>query len=114
MPTDFDDKEPSVVSEPVERRDAPRGLVRDVAVTLPDGRRVPTVEASRKGVFAAVDDPDAWPLGTLLDIGIERGDRRVACRAEVVRKELEPRRGVALRIAHIAPADEERLRDLLE
>jgi hypothetical protein len=112
VPIDFDDKEPSVKLEAVERRGEPRGVVRDVTVTI-GGLTLPAVEASRKGFFVTVDDPETYRLGDSHDIRVHRGDHTIGCRVEVVRKEIDPRVGVALRIAHISPVAEESLREML-
>jgi len=113
MPTDYDDKEPSLKMEAVERRGEPRGVVRDVYVTIGSGPRLQALEASRKGFFVGLDDPDSFALGAAVELRVERGDRAIGCRADVVRKEIEPRRGIAVRISHIAPVAEEELRVML-
>jgi len=44
---------------------------------------------------------------------ITRGAEAVECRMEVIRKEIEPRRGVALRISFIDPTNEAILKRML-
>jgi hypothetical protein len=100
--------------EAVERRGEPRGLVRDLAVTMQSGTRVAVLEASRKGFFVVADDPDSFKLGATEEIHVHQGDREIGCRTEVVRKEIHPRKGIALRIMHIAPVAEETLKQMLE
>ena len=114
MATDFDSPEPSVLVEMVERRGELRGLARGVEVTLGDAPPRPAVEMSRKGVFVAVEDPDGYSLGHTHALTIADRERRLSCRAVLVRKESEPRRGVALRIDVISPEDEAVLVAILE
>ena len=113
MPTDFEDKEPSLKMEAVERRGEPRGLVHGVMVELDGGAPCEALEASRKGFFVQVDEPDSYALGAAVELKASRGDRAIGCRAEVVRKEIHPRRGISLRIAHIAPVAEQTLAQML-
>ncbi len=114
MASDFDEQEPSIDMEAVERRGEPRGIMRDLYVTVGVAGRCEVLEASRKGFFVCVADPDAFRLRDSLDIEVERGDRMFGCRVEVIRKEVEPRVGVALRISHITPVAEETLKLMLE
>lgn len=88
----------------VERRTDLRGPVRDLEVTLPGDERVAVLEAGKRGVFVALDDPDRFPLGARLEITITSRGREAAGRTEVVRKEIDPRRGIALLIVHMSPA----------
>ena len=88
----------------VERRTDLRGPVRDLEVTLPGGERAVVLEAGRRGVFVALDDPDRFALGTRLEITITGRGGSAAARADVVRKEIDPRRGIALLIIHMSPA----------
>jgi hypothetical protein len=113
MSNDFDSSEPSVQMEAIERREEPRGLVRGVQVKMPDGTEVEALEAARKGFFLPVDDPDQFRLGEALELSVSRGDHTLDCRVEVVRKEIEPRRGVATRIMYLTPVAEETLKALL-
>jgi hypothetical protein len=100
-------------AEDVERRRGVRGPVRDLWAELPDGGRAPVLEAGRKGVFIALDEPDAFALGTRWEIAIAGAGGRAVARVELVRKEIQPRRGVALLIVHMAPAAEATYRTLL-
>ncbi len=97
--------DPSVVEEDIERRLTVRGPRRDLLATIA-GARYPVLEASRKGVFLGLDNPDQLALGTRLDVTIEGHGRRAQGKAEVVRKEIQPRRGVALLLVHLSPAAE--------
>jgi hypothetical protein len=114
MASDFDSSEPSVLVEMVERRGELRGLACDVQVAIGDLEPCPAVEMSRKGVFVAVREPDVFPLGQMYALTIWDRERRLSCRAEVVRKETEPRRGIALRIDVISPDDEAALVAILD
>jgi hypothetical protein len=114
MGPDFDDDELSLDHEAVERREEPRGLVHEFYAEVPGLGRCQVAEASRKGFFARVADPERVRLGDTLDVQVERGERRIGCKVEVVRKEIHPRRGVVLRIVHIGPVAEESLRLMLE
>ncbi len=113
MRSDDQGSEPSLRLEAIERRGELRGILPGVTVTLPDGRRCEVLEASRKGVFVNFAEPDALALGAAFEITIERGTRRFSCRTEVIRKELEPRCGIALRIVYITPSAEEMLEAML-
>lgn len=99
--------------EDVERRKVVRGPVKDLHAELPGGARVAVLEAGKKGVFLAVDDPDAFALGARWEIAIEGPQGKVAMKVELVRKEIEPRRGVALLIVHMTPAAEAAYRAML-
>jgi hypothetical protein len=107
--TDFP-RRPSFVSENVERRTDLRGPVRGLRCALPGGAVVDVLEAGKRVVFIALDDPDIYPLGERLEIGLDvapvPAPAAVRARVEVVRKEIDPRRGAALMIVHIAPAAE--------
>jgi hypothetical protein len=113
MVSDFDD-EPSLAREAIERRGDPRGLMRDLAVELSGLGRCDAIEASRKGFFVAIPDPEVYRLGEVIDVGVVRRDQSLRCKVEVVRKEIFPRCGVALRIVHLTPVAEETLRAMLE
>jgi hypothetical protein len=112
MVPDFD-REPSVATEEVERRTELRGPVRDLEVALPGGEAVAVLECGKRGVFVALDDPDRLALGARLEVTIRSRDRRATGRVEVVRKEIDPRRGVALLIVHMSPADAEQYQAML-
>jgi hypothetical protein len=95
-----------MADEDVERRSDVRGPRRDLWAELPDGARLVVLEAGRKGVFLAHDDPDAFALGAKLEIAIDGAQGRAAARCEVVRKEIQPRKGFALLIVSMSPAAE--------
>jgi hypothetical protein len=103
--------------EEVERRREPRGVFPGLRIdlTAPRAASFEAVEASRRGFFVRVDDPDAYALGGAHEavISLDKQPNQVKCRLEVIRKEIEPRRGVALRIATIDPRNEELLKQLL-
>jgi hypothetical protein len=130
MPSDFESKEPSLVIEEVERREEPRGLLHGIDVLLPGGLVARVVEAARRGVFCEVDRPDDFALGGELDVRVRGtplrapatqgsgpiraavapsppGPVEVSCRVEVIRKEIHPRRGLALRILRMSAASEQ-------
>jgi hypothetical protein len=88
----------------VERRNDVRGPVRHLEALLPGGEKVAVLEAGKRGVFLAIEDPDRFALGARLEIMITSRGQRAAGRAEVVRKEIDPRRGIALLITHMSPA----------
>jgi hypothetical protein len=103
-PSDFG-HEPSIVAEDVERRTDLRGPVRDLDCKLPGGETVRVLEAGRRAIFIALDDPDRFPLGARLEVEVGRPrGKHVTARVEVVRKEIDPRRGVALLLVHLSPA----------
>jgi len=113
MPTDYDDKEPSLKMEAIERRGEPRGVVQNLRISIGAGEPRQVLEASRKGFFVSVDDPEDYRLGDSVEIRVAREDVAIGCRCDVIRKEIDPRTGVALRIAHIAPVAEETLKGML-
>jgi hypothetical protein len=102
------------VAEEIERRAEPRGVIRGLRVAVPGDGAAQVLEASSKGFFVAVDDPDRFPLGELFEVAVSYDQARFTCRVEVVRKEIQPRRGVALRIVHLTPAAEAVLGQMLE
>jgi hypothetical protein len=113
-----DDHEDEVAGEEIERRREVRGAMLGLSIALVAPRAVEfdAVEASRRAFFVHVDEPDAYRLGDVYDGRIERDGHRVRARLEVIRKEIDPRRGVALRIVDVADADgdgERTLREIL-
>ena len=108
MASDFDSQEPSLKLEAIERRGELRGPLRDMTARVRDAE-YQALEASRKGVFVAVGDPDNYRLGEILSVTLHQGDREVELKAEVARKEIHPRRGIALRILFLSAEDEARL-----
>lgn len=101
--------------EEVERRRDPRGVFPGLRIELtrPQPASFEAVEASRRSFFVRVDDPEAWTLGDVHEARISLGERAATCRLEVFRKEIEPRRGFALRIHFIDPSNEEMLKQIL-
>ncbi len=83
-----------------------RGPRRDLYAELPGGARLVVLEAGRKGVFLAHDDPDSFALGARLEVAITGAHGKATLRCELVRKEIQPRKGIALLIVHMAPAAE--------
>ncbi len=108
------DDEGPFVAEEVERRAEPRGVIHGLAIKVPGDYEVEVLEASSKGFFVAVPDPELFLLGDLFDVTVSFDQERFTCRVEVVRKEIRPRRGVALRIVYLAPAAEEALNRILD
>jgi hypothetical protein len=106
-------REPSVVAEKIERRRTVRGPRRDLTVTV-GGLRATVLEAGPKGLFVGLDDPDQLALGARLEVTIEGHRRRAVARAEVVRKEIHPRRGAALLLVHLSPQAEADYRAMLD
>jgi hypothetical protein len=112
---DDDDDSGPFQTEEVERRREPRGVFPGLTIDLiaPKKAAFPAVEASRRGFFVPVADPEAFTLGDVHEAKISIGPRACLCRLEVFRKEIQPRRGIALRIAHIDPPNEEKLKAML-
>ncbi len=109
-----DDREPSLDQEEVERRREPRGFVRGLRVSVA-GRDLEVLEASRKGLFVRLDDPESFRLGDRQEVTVTAtSGATFAAKVEVVRKEIEPRRGAVLRIMHMSPVAEETLKKILE
>jgi hypothetical protein len=106
-------REASIVRESVERRRRPRGPVSGLEAVLPDDEKVAVLEAGRRGIFVALEDPDRFALGARLDLVLSGRGRHVRARVEVVRKEIDPRRGVALLIVHMSPGDEAAFHEML-
>lgn len=108
-----DDLSDDLKAEEVERRREPRGIFRGLSIEWGQAPPLEAVEASRRGFFVHVNDPESFLLGEIRESRIKLGVDIVHCRLEVVRKEIEPRRGVALRIAFIDPLNEELLKRIL-
>lgn len=116
MPKDDDDEDvPGRKKEEVERRRDPRGVFPGLRIelTAPKAASFPAVEASRRGFFVPVDDPETYTLCDVHEALISLEGKAARCRLEVFRKEIEPRRGVALRISFIDPRNEEMLKQIL-
>lgn len=107
--------EDDLPKQEVERRREPRGIFTglEIELTGTPPARFQAVEASRRSFFVRADDPEAYTLGDVHEARISLGDKQVKCRLEVFRKEIEPRRGFALRIAFIDPPNEELLKKIL-
>jgi hypothetical protein len=101
--------------EEVERRREVRGLVRGIQIALlaPREATFEAVEASRQSFFVPVADPEQFRLGDVFDARVQHEGRSARCRLEVIRKQIEPRSGIALRLAHIDPENEDALRAIL-
>ena len=109
-----DSDEGDLDREEVERRREPRGFVHGLRVVVA-GQDLEVLEASRKGLFVRLDDPDSFRLGDRQEVQVSAtSGASFAARVEVVRKEIEPRRGAALRIVHMSPIAEETLKKILE
>jgi hypothetical protein len=91
----------------VERRGGPRGPVSAMMAVIGDLPAAPVVEAGTKALFVELPDPDILPLGVPTECVIIAPTRRAHARVDVIRKEIAPRRGVALLIVSMSPADEE-------
>jgi len=102
-----------LVMEDVERRSDLRGPIEALEITFPDNQTFSVVEASRKDLFAITNDPEAFRLGDVQEVTLRQNDKTFSCRVEVVRKSIHPRKGVALRLVHIAPVAEETLKQIL-
>lgn len=114
MVAEYDEGTNPSLSEEVERRSEPRGLLHGMTVDFPKGDSAEVLEASRKGFFVAIDEPERFLLGEMLELTVHGDQEQFSCRAEVVRKEIHPRSGVAFRVVHMAPVAEEILKRILE
>jgi hypothetical protein len=101
--------------EEVERRRGLRGPVPGLRIALmaPRAASFEAVEAGPRSFFVRAADPEAFKLGEIFEGTIEHGPRRSTLRLEVIRKELHPRAGVALRVASIDPKNREVLDEIL-
>jgi len=102
-------------SEEVERRRELRGVFEGLKIEIltPWLAAFDAVEASRRAFFVLEEDPEKYTLGDIHEVRISLRGKSATCRLEVFRKEIEPRRGVALRIAFIDPVNDEALNALL-
>jgi hypothetical protein len=105
-------REPTLVEEEIERRLAVRGPRKDLTATV-GGIKASVLEAGHKGLFVGLADPDQLALGARIDVTIEGNGKKASGKAEVVRKEIHPRRGVALLIVHLSPTAEAAYRAML-
>jgi hypothetical protein len=104
------------IKEEVERRRAPRGLFPGLTVRLLDGgaaRTLDVIEASRKSLFLAADNPAAYTLNLPHEAEIAFKSRSVRCKVEVVRAETSPRRGIAVVVKEITPEADRALHEVL-
>lgn len=103
MSVDYSEDEPSVVIEPVERRDAVRGPIPGMTAMLPGASEpVPVAEAGLRGLFVETRALDGFAVGHRFEITVARGEHSLACTVEVVRKENGRRHGLALRVVDIS------------
>lgn len=95
-------------SDDVERRGNVRGPVAARGLMAAIGRlpAAPIVEAGPKALFVELPDPDTLPLGVPTEAVLISATGRALARVDVIRKEIAPRRGVALLIVHLSPTDE--------
>ena len=91
----------------VERRGHLRGPVAGLMAAVGGLAAAPILEAGRTALFVELPDPDVLPLGHPTEAVLMGPLGRALARVDVIRKEIAPRRGVALLIIHLAPADEE-------
>ena len=91
----------------VERRGGVRGPVNGMMAVIGGLPAAPVIEAGTKALFVELPDPDIVPLGVPTECVIIAPTRRAHSRVDVIRKEIAPRRGVALLIVSMSPADEE-------
>jgi hypothetical protein len=89
--------------EPIERRGDLRGYVYGVEIELTEGVVKPVVEAGKLGMFVQLDEPESYKLRDAHSVVITCGEIRIRCKVRVVRKEVEPRTGIALHITQISP-----------
>jgi len=88
--------------EPVERRGDLRGHLDGVEATLSDGTVVPVLEGSHLGLFVAIGSPDDHALSDVQGITVRYHDTEISLEVVVVRKEIEPRSGLGLRIQNMS------------
>ena len=100
-PTGIDD------DDDVERRGGVRGPVTGLVAVVGGLPAAPIVEAGTKALFVELPDPDVLPLGVPTEAVLIGPTRRAHARVDVIRKEISPRRGIALLIISMSPADEE-------
>jgi hypothetical protein len=100
----------------IERRGEPRGSYTGLRVRI-DAPGVPpdlaVQEASGNAFFAQLPDPDAVALGSEHAADLSYRGKSARVRAVAVRKELEPRTGIAFRISATDPSDLRAFHDLL-
>ena len=110
-------EEDDLVVEEVERRTEPRGFFPEMVATVLEGayagRKFDVDEASRRGLFLKLENPDSIPLGTQFVLEVTYRGRTFRCHLEVARKEIQPRRGVAGRLSALDQTSQETLDALL-
>ncbi len=94
------------LDDDVERRRGVRGPVTGLVAAIAGLPAAPIVEAGPKALFVELPDPDVLPLGVPTEAVLIGPGRRALARVDVIRKEIAPRRGVALLIVHLSPDDE--------
>lgn len=94
-------------ADEVERRGNLRGPVAGLMCAVGGLAAAPILEAGRTALFVELPDPDVLPLGHPTEAVLMGPLGRALARVDVIRKEIAPRRGVALLIIHLSPADEE-------
>ena len=101
--------------EEIERRRDPRGVFPGLGIALlgPKPATFTAVEASERSFFVQVADPEAYILGDLHEARISHEGIQVACRLTVIRKAIEPRKGIALRVTYIDPTNEAALTQII-
>lgn len=111
----LEDEDDLVANESVERRGEPRGNYHGLRAVLrePPLGEVAVPDASRAGFFAELAHPDSIALGAELKVELHYKDRNAIVQVRVIRKELEPRHGIAVIISEADPADGARYRALL-
>lgn len=104
-----------LTGEEVERRRELRGYAPglSIVVTDPRGATFDAVEASARSFFVAVAEPERFRLGEMLEVSVQRDGQVALCRLEVIRKEIHPRTGMALRLVTIDPVNEATLKEML-
>jgi len=99
----IDDDEIDV--QPVERRLEPRGvfpgLLARILTAAGAGEAHEVLEASRVGFFLRMRLPDSLPLGAEVDLVLSFEGDTIPLRGIVLRKEIDPRRGIAIGITEI-------------
>jgi hypothetical protein len=112
---DLDDDD--LLLEEVERRTEPRGFFTGMTAIVTAGPLAGTtyevVEASRRGLFMKLDQPDALALGTAFRLEVRHRDKVFTCDFSVARKEVAPRKGVAGPITPLGDADRATLEAML-
>ena len=97
--------------EPIERRRAVRGSFPYLEVAM--DQLYPAEEVSRAAIFVRAD-PGRFEPGRTFEATMQVRGQWIACRLQVLRCETAPRRGVALRIADIAPDQARALDDAID